>query len=61
MVCGCKQCDTLMVQAEKGLSSQCVCPACGAVCDACLGTNSMIEKGGAIPFDILAEYDDPAN
>lgn len=59
MVCGCPQCGTLMAQQEQGLASKCVCPACGAACDACLGTATQIEKGGALPLDLVMEYDEP--
>jgi hypothetical protein len=38
MRCGCTQCGEYMVQNEKGLSSGCYCPACGAVCTACMGS-----------------------
>lgn len=58
MVCGCRQCGTLMVQEQKGLASRCICPACGEACDACLGTNSQLEKGESLPLDIIMEYDD---
>lgn len=37
MNCGCPECGTLTVQAERGLDSRCVCPACGWTCRECLG------------------------
>ena len=37
MRCGCPQCETYMIQAERGLDSGCICPACGFVCRACMG------------------------
>lgn len=38
MRCSCQRCGTYMVQREKGLSSECVCPECFLVCNACMGT-----------------------
>ncbi len=38
MRCGCPDCGTYMIQRERGLLSGCVCPACGASCTACMGT-----------------------
>lgn len=35
--CGCPECGVLMAQKERGLDSECRCPACGHVCKACLG------------------------
>lgn len=40
MRCGCPVCGEYMIQAERGLSSGCVCPACGNVCTACMGNVS---------------------
>ena len=38
MRCGCPDCGSYMIQQERGLFSGCVCPACGASCTACMGT-----------------------
>lgn len=38
MRCTCQQCGEYMVQDEKGLFSQCICPVCFSSCNACLGT-----------------------
>ena len=38
MRCGCPDCGSYMIQRERGLLSACVCPACGASCTACMGT-----------------------
>ena len=38
MRCGCPHCGTYMIQREKGLLSECVCPACNLTCTACMGT-----------------------
>jgi hypothetical protein len=49
MQCGCPECNTLMVQVEKGLDSTCKCPYCGRECRACMGrqrgANVLFEKG----------------
>jgi len=45
MQCGCPECGMFMGQDVRGASSRCVCPNCGYACDACLGTNTMMEKG----------------
>lgn len=29
---------------QKGLESRCVCPACKYECNACMGTDSVIER-----------------
>lgn len=46
MRCGCPQCGDFMVNSEH---SDCVCPSCGYRCNACLGTNTLLNKD-----DILA-------
>lgn len=38
MRCGCKNCETYMVQMESGLKSGCKCPDCGAFCSDCMGS-----------------------
>ena len=43
MRCSCPECDTYMVHSES-LTLGCVCPACGARCTACLGTNTVISR-----------------
>ncbi len=43
MRCGCPQCGAYMVHAE-GRRQGCVCQNCGAHCNACLGTNTVISK-----------------
>lgn len=43
MRCGCPECGAFMVQAE-GAVSRCVCPDCGHSCDACLGTNTVVDR-----------------
>ena len=43
MRCSCPECDTYMVHSES-LHLGCVCPACGARCTACLGTNTVISR-----------------
>ena len=43
MRCSCPECDTYMVHAES-MRLGCVCPACGARCTACLGTNTVISR-----------------
>lgn len=58
MVCGCPNCGALMIQEVRGISSRCVCKDCGYVCDACLGTNSMIQKGESLPLDLVRKYQD---
>ena len=42
MRCGCPRCSTYMIQAERGLQSGCVCPACGFVCRACMGHDQQL-------------------
>ena len=49
MRCGCPDCGTWMVHSE-GPGLGCVCPACGARCTACLGTNTVIRY--SIPNDV---------
>ena len=44
MVCGCKNCGTLMVQEQKGITCRCVCPACGDSCDMCIGFERPLSK-----------------
>lgn len=44
MRCSCPDCSTYMVHAESHWLG-CVCPACGARCRNCLGTDSVIAKG----------------
>ena len=43
MRCSCQNCDTYMVHAES-MELGCVCPACGARCKACLGTDSVVSR-----------------
>lgn len=43
MRCGCPRCDAYMVHAES-MRLGCVCPECGARCDACLGTNTVMSR-----------------
>ena len=43
MRCACAQCGTYMAHADD-LTMGCVCPACGARCTACLGTDSVLSK-----------------
>lgn len=38
MRCGCPDCGNYMIQRERGLFSGCACPACGASCTDCMGT-----------------------
>lgn len=38
MRCSCRSCGVYMVQEERGLTSGCRCPACGARCRDCMGT-----------------------
>lgn len=42
MRCGCPECGTYMIQAERGLVSGCVCPACGFLCRACMGHEQSV-------------------
>lgn len=42
MQCACPQCEILMGHRIHGLESECVCPECGFVCKACIGTNSVL-------------------
>jgi len=44
MRCSCQRCGTYMVQREKGLESQCVCPDCFATCSACMGTEQLPQQ-----------------
>lgn len=43
MRCSCQICGTYMVQSE-GIEKGCVCPACGARCKQCLGTDSVVSR-----------------
>ena len=43
MRCSCQICDTYMVHAESS-ELGCVCPECGARCNACLGTKSVLSR-----------------
>ena len=43
MRCGCPQCKTYMVQAE-GIAPACACPDCGYRCNACMGTNTVLNR-----------------
>ena len=38
MRCSCRVCGTYMIQTERGLSSGCKCPDCGAECHDCMGS-----------------------
>lgn len=42
MRCGCHECGAFMVHAED--QDKCVCPDCGFVCTACLGTNTVVSR-----------------
>ncbi len=42
MRCGCDACGAFMIHAED--KPVCVCPECGTRCDACLGTNSVVDR-----------------
>ncbi len=43
MRCSCRECGTYMIQAE-GIPIRCVCSDCGAQCNACMGTNTVITR-----------------
>ena len=43
MRCTCENCGTYMIQKED-LKLGCVCPECGARCNACLGTKSVLSR-----------------
>lgn len=43
MRCSCGVCGVYMVHSE-GRRIGCVCPACGARCTACLGTNTVLSR-----------------
>ena len=43
MRCSCKECGTYMVQAESDRLG-CVCPECGARCNDCLGTDTVVRR-----------------
>lgn len=53
MRCACQHCGTYMVQEERGLESRCVCPACLAVCSACMGTAQEPMERGALVRALL--------
>lgn len=61
MRCGCPVCGEYMIQAERGLSSGCVCPACGNVCTACMGNVSEPKSAAEAAAQFLkgstAEFD----
>ena len=42
MRCGCHECGAFMIHAED--QDKCVCPDCGYVCTACLGTNTVVSR-----------------
>lgn len=42
MRCGCPNCDAFMVHADD--QEVCVCPQCLYRCNACLGTNSVLDR-----------------
>lgn len=44
MQCGCPECGRLMVQAQRGLRSCCVCPDCGNTCGVCMGGLTPMPK-----------------
>ena len=44
MRCGCPNCGAFMVHEESGEHLCCVCPECLTRCNACLGTNSVMQK-----------------
>ena len=46
-----------MVHQEKGLQSCCICPECQHTCNVCMGSGTKMEKGGAVPDDILLQYE----
>ena len=43
MRCSCPACGTYMIHSES-VRLGCVCPECGARCDACLGTNTVVSR-----------------
>jgi len=43
MRCSCRECGTYMVQAESDHLG-CVCPDCGARCQDCLGTDTVVSR-----------------
>ena len=43
MRCSCAACAAYMVHSES-MRLGCVCPECGARCDACLGTDTVIDR-----------------
>ena len=43
MRCSCRACGTYMVQAESDHLG-CVCPDCGARCNDCLGTDTVVTR-----------------
>lgn len=64
MRCSCQCCGAYMTQDERGLDSRCVCPACLAVCNACMGTPEGPKEREAL-LALLAErqrmYEPDAN
>ncbi len=44
MRCGCPFCEGVFMIHEDDRES-CVCPECGYKCSACLGTNTVVERG----------------
>ena len=66
MRCSCHRCDTYMVHSE-GLELGCVCPECGYLCKACLGTDSVVSRdklkgivnNSTIMRDIMNSFDSP--
>ncbi|MBR6028481.1 MAG: hypothetical protein IKP40_05265 [Clostridia bacterium] len=43
MRCACPNCGSWMIHAESDALG-CVCADCGARCDACLGTNTVVSR-----------------
>ncbi len=59
MRCGCPNCGTYMIQAERGLGSGCVCPACGNICKDCMGsTQGPMTKAELKSLKFADKYDE---
>ncbi len=41
MRCSCRVCGEYMVQAERGIFCECVCPVCANTCKDCMGVTTQ--------------------
>lgn len=53
MRCGCPHCGIYMVNRERGLKSECVCPNCLFTCNACMGTEAVPLSHGELELQAL--------